>query len=96
MENPKTKIRSAIEALKDIGKKLKMKRVRSDTCNLGTLREVKASVFSIELEAIVVNSEWDSLSEEALIKILKARFQSNLDFRFDEGRFTGQYKKKIK
>ncbi|GAG85597.1 unnamed protein product [marine sediment metagenome] len=85
-------MRSAIQALKDVSKKLGIKRVRSDTYNLGTAQEIDASVFVIELEAVIMNSEWDHLNEKDLIQVLKVRLGSALDLRFDEDRLTGKHR----
>jgi len=84
MMTKKSKVQFALEALEDVKKKLEMKKVRDDTYNLGTLTEVKASVFAITLEVDVVNSEWDNLSEDYLIKLLHVRFRDELEYRFDK------------
>lgn len=80
----KGKVRFALEALNDVSKKFGIKRMRSVVYNLNTLREQKASIFVLTLEAPIINSEWDNLSEKALIKLLRLRFEAHLSEIFNE------------
>ena len=77
-------MRTALEALKNVMRKFNIQ--SSGTCvyNVGTLREQKATTFTLPLEARIVNSEWDNLSEKALIKVLQTRFNDHLISIFED------------
>ncbi len=75
---------SASKMLKEVTKATGIRRIPDRIYNENTLRERKASVYTVTLEAPVMNSEWDSLTPKALREMLHGRFLSHLETIFGE------------
>ncbi|KKM45986.1 hypothetical protein LCGC14_1560020 [marine sediment metagenome] len=80
-----SKPQSASEILKKVTKKIGIQKQRIETYSAGTLRERQASIFTLKVEAPILNSEWDNYAgtEEGLLKLLRLRFRSDLEAIFD-------------
>ncbi len=74
-----SKPQSASKILKEVTKVTGIRRIQDRVYNENTLQERKASVYTITLTAPVMNSEWDSLTLNALLNILRLRFRSQLE-----------------
>jgi len=79
--------------MKNIVNNLRLKETGHQVYHKDTPEEMTITNFTLQLEASIMDSE-SNFDEDRLLKIFRARFESHLDFIFDENRWAGKYKKK--
>jgi len=81
------------QMMKNVIKNLGLKEVGHQVYHKDTPEEMTITNFTLQLEASIMDFESD-FNGDRILKIFRARFESYLDFIFDENRWAGKYKKK--